>query len=86
MLKDRDQWPDPRKPKAQLVAELEKVVRAIPGNNYEFTQPVQMRMNELIAGVRAEVAVKLYGDDLEQLAAIGAQVEDVASGIQERPT
>ncbi len=82
MLKDRDQWPDPRKPKAQLVAELEKVVRAIPGNNYEFTQPVQMRMNELIAGVRAEVAVKLYGDDLEQLAAIGAQVEDVASGIQ----
>ena len=63
MLKDRDQWPDPRKPKAQLVAELEKVVRAIPGNNYEFTQPVQMRMNELIAGVRAEVAVKLYGDD-----------------------
>lgn len=82
MLKDRDQWPDPRKPKAQLVAELEKVVRAIPGNNYEFTQPVQMRMNELIAGVRAEVAVKLYGDDLEQLAAIGSQVEDVASGIQ----
>ncbi len=82
MLKDRDQWPDPRKPKAQLVAELEKVVRAIPGNNYEFTQPVQMRMNELIAGVRAEVAVKLYGEDLEQLAAIGSQVEDVASGIQ----
>ncbi|MBD3739935.1 MAG: CusA/CzcA family heavy metal efflux RND transporter [Stenotrophomonas sp.] len=82
MLKDRDQWPDPRKPKAQLVAELEKVVRAIPGNNYEFTQPVQMRMNELIAGVRAEVAVKLYGDDLGQLATIGAQVEDVASGIK----
>ncbi|AUI05674.1 MULTISPECIES: efflux RND transporter permease subunit [Stenotrophomonas] len=82
MLKDRDQWPDPRKPKAQLVAELEKVVRAIPGNNYEFTQPVQMRMNELIAGVRAEVAVKLYGDDLEQLATIGSQVENVASEIQ----
>lgn len=82
MLKDREQWPDPRKPKAQLIAELEKVVRAIPGNNYEFTQPVQMRMNELIAGVRAEVAVKLYGDDLEQLAQIGNQVESVASSIQ----
>jgi cobalt-zinc-cadmium resistance protein CzcA len=81
MLKDRDQWPDPRKPKAQLIAELEKAVRAIPGNNYEFTQPVQMRMNELIAGVRAEVAVKLYGDDLDQLAQIGSQIEDAAGSI-----
>ena len=81
MLKDRDQWPDPRKPKAQLIAELEKAVRAIPGNNYEFTQPVQMRMNELIAGVRAEVAVKLYGDDLDQLAQIGSQIEDAAGAI-----
>ncbi|KRG60211.1 MULTISPECIES: efflux RND transporter permease subunit [Stenotrophomonas] len=82
MLKDRSQWPDPRKPKAELIAELEKAVRAIPGNNYEFTQPVQMRMNELIAGVRAEVAIKLYGDDLEQLAAIGSQIEKVASSIE----
>ncbi|MBN5003756.1 CusA/CzcA family heavy metal efflux RND transporter [Stenotrophomonas maltophilia] len=81
MLKDRDQWPDPRKPKAQLIAELEKAVRAIPGNNYEFSQPVQMRMNELIAGVRAEVAVKLYGDDLDQLAQIGSQIEDAAGSI-----
>lgn len=81
MLKDRDQWPDPRKPKAQLIAELEKAVRAIPGNNYEFTQPVQMRMNELIAGVRAEVAVKLYGDGLDQLAQIGSQIEDAAGSI-----
>ncbi|WP_115513705.1 MULTISPECIES: efflux RND transporter permease subunit [Xanthomonas] len=82
MLKDRAQWPDPRKPKAQLIAELEKAVRAIPGNNYEFTQPVQMRMNELIAGVRAEVAIKLYGDQLDRLAEIGAQIENVAAGIE----
>ena len=81
MLKDRKDWPDPRKPKAELIAELEKAVRTIPGNNYEFTQPVQMRMNELIAGVRAEVAIKLYGDDLEQLASIGEQIEKVAAGI-----
>ncbi|WP_062351911.1 efflux RND transporter permease subunit [Pseudoxanthomonas mexicana] len=78
MLKDRDEWPNPRKPKAELVAELEKAVRAVPGNNYEFTQPVQMRMNELIAGVRAEVAIKVFGDDMEQLEAIGAQVEALA--------
>ncbi len=82
MLKDRSQWPDPRKPKAQLVAELEQIVRAVPGNNYEFTQPVQMRMNELIAGVRAEVAIKLYGDDLEQLEQIGRRIETLAGGIR----
>ncbi|MEG1679892.1 MAG: CusA/CzcA family heavy metal efflux RND transporter, partial [Stenotrophomonas sp.] len=82
MLKDRSEWPNPRKPKVELIAELEKAVRAIPGNNYEFTQPVQMRMNELIAGVRAEVAIKLYGDDLDQLAAIGGQIEKVASSIE----
>jgi cobalt-zinc-cadmium resistance protein CzcA len=82
MLKDRNDWPNPRKPKAVLVAELEEAVNAIPGNNYEFTQPVQMRMNELIAGVRAEVAIKVYGDDMEQLAEIGRQIETLAKSIQ----
>ena len=78
MLKDRSQWPDPRKPRAQLIQELEAAVWTIPGNNYEFTQPVQMRMNELIAGVRADVAIKVYGDDLDRLMEIGDVVEGVA--------
>ena len=81
MLKDRKDWPNPRKPKAELIREMDAAVRAIPGNNYEFTQPVQMRMNELIAGVRAEVAIKLYGDDLEQLAEVGGRIESVAESI-----
>jgi cobalt-zinc-cadmium resistance protein CzcA len=81
LLKDRGQWPDPRKPRAQLVAELQAVVSRVPGNNYEFTQPVKMRMNELIAGVRAEVAVRVHGDDLEELARIGGQVEHIAADI-----
>ncbi len=81
MLKDRDQWPDPRKPRDQLVAELNKAVQQIPGNNYEFTQPVQMRMNELIAGVRSDVAVKLFGDDLDQLLESGGAVEEVVESI-----
>ena len=81
MLKDRADWPDPRKSKDDLIREMDAAVRAIPGNNYEFTQPVQMRMNELIAGVRAEVAIKLYGDDLEQLAEVGGEIESIASGI-----
>lgn len=81
MLKPREQWPDPRKPTATLVAELEKAVKQIPGNNYEFTQPIQMRMNELISGVRADVAIKLYGDDLDTLVEVGKRIEAVAKGV-----
>ncbi|WRH76776.1 MAG: CusA/CzcA family heavy metal efflux RND transporter [Sphingobium sp.] len=81
MLKDRDEWPDPRKSRDQLVAELNAAVQQIPGNNYEFTQPVQMRMNELIAGVRSDVAVKLFGDDLDQLLESGGAVEEVVESV-----
>ncbi len=81
MLKDRKEWPDPRKPRAQLIAELNDAVQKIPGNNYEFTQPVQMRLNELIAGVRADVAVKLFGEDLDQLLQTGAEIENVLKSI-----
>ncbi len=81
ILKDRSEWPDPRKPREQLVEELNAAVRQIPGNNYEFTQPVQMRMNELIAGVRADVAIKLFGDDLDQLLESGKAIETVVKGI-----
>ena len=82
LMKDRKHWPDPRKPKAQLVSELEAAVKAIPGNSYEFTQPIQMRTNELIAGVRSDVAIKVYGDDLEQLVALGEIVEGVARTVR----
>ncbi|MBK9252682.1 MAG: CusA/CzcA family heavy metal efflux RND transporter [Proteobacteria bacterium] len=81
ILKDRSLWPDPRKPKNQVVADLERTVRVIPGNNYEFTQPIQMRFNELLSGVRADVAVKVYGDDLEQLAAMGKRVEGIVKTV-----
>jgi heavy metal efflux system protein len=81
ILKDRDDWPDPRKPKTQVVADLERAVRVIPGNNYEFTQPIQMRFNELLSGVRADVAVKVYGDDLEKLADVGRQLESVVTSV-----
>jgi cobalt-zinc-cadmium resistance protein CzcA len=81
MLKPRAEWPDPRKPKATLVAEIERAVQQIPGNNYEFTQPIQMRMNELISGVRADVAIKVYGDDLDALVALGEQIERVAKTV-----
>ncbi|MGN5656460.1 CusA/CzcA family heavy metal efflux RND transporter [Xanthomonas hortorum pv. gardneri] len=81
IMHPRDQWPDPRKPKAQLVAEIEQAVKQLPGNNYEFTQPIQMRMNELISGVRADVAIKVYGDDLDTLVKLGQRVQEVASTV-----
>ena len=81
MLKPRAQWPDPRKSKAALTAEIEAAVRQLPGNNYEFTQPIQMRMNELISGVRADVAIKLYGDDLATLAEVGERIEAAARKV-----
>lgn len=81
MMKPRGDWPDPRKPRAALLAELEAAVEELPGNNYEFTQPIQMRMNELISGVRADVAVLLYGDDLDTLMDVGRRIEKVAAGV-----
>ncbi|WP_277884375.1 efflux RND transporter permease subunit [Pseudoxanthomonas daejeonensis] len=82
MLRPREEWPDPRKSKAALLEELETAARRLPGNNYEFTQPIQMRMNELISGVRADVAVKVYGDDLDTLVEVGQRVEALARGIE----
>ena len=81
MLKPRDQWPDPRKPKAELVEELEEAAKEIPGSNYEFTQPIQMRTNELISGVRSDVAVKVYGDNLDQLTRLASRVERVMRSV-----
>ena len=81
ILKPRDQWPDPNKPKQQVVAELEALVSEIPGNRYEFLQPIQMRFNELLAGVRAEVAIKIFGDDLDVLTGLGVSLEKIVAGV-----
>ena len=82
ILKPRDQWPDPDRSKADFVAKLENAVRKLPGNNYEFTQPIQMRFNELISGVRADLGIKVFGDDLEQLLASGEEIREVLEGIE----
>jgi heavy metal efflux system protein len=81
ILKPRDQWPDPDKSKAQFVAELEAQVTPVPGNRYEFLQPIQMRFNELIAGVRAELAVKVFGDDFDTLVALGKEIGDAVGSV-----
>jgi len=81
MLKPRDQWPDPLKSKQQVVADLEAIVTPVPGNRYEFLQPIQMRFNELLAGVRTELAVKAFGDDFDQLIALGDQLESAIASV-----
>jgi cobalt-zinc-cadmium resistance protein CzcA len=74
ILKPRNQWPDSSKTKQQLLDEMRLALAELPGNNYEFTQPIQMRFNELISGVRADLGIKIFGDDLEQLLASGNDV------------
>ncbi|WP_286824295.1 efflux RND transporter permease subunit, partial [Idiomarina sp. UBA1919] len=82
MLKERKDWPNPDKTKEQLVSEIREEVQELPGNKYEFTQPIEMRFNELIAGVRADLGVRIYGDDLEQLKQLG---DSAAAIIREAP-
>ena len=82
IMKPRESWPDPAKPKETLIAEIAAAVGEVPGNNYEFTQPIRMRFNELIAGVRSELAVKVYGDDLDTLVDLS---ENIATVIRDVP-
>jgi cobalt-zinc-cadmium resistance protein CzcA len=81
MLKPRSEWPDPKRPKADLVHAIEEAVKKIPGNNYEFTQPIQMRFNELISGVRSDVAVKVFGDDMDVLFETGEEIAGVLEKV-----
>ena len=67
MLKPRSAWPNPKLEKDALIGQMETLIASVPGNSYEFTQPIQMRFNELIAGVRSDVAVKIFGDDFAKM-------------------
>jgi len=82
ILKPKDEWPDKGQTKAELVDRMEQKLEGLTGNVYEFTQPIQMRFNELIAGVRGDVAVKVYGDDLDALAATAAKVGQVLQQVK----
>jgi heavy metal efflux system protein len=81
MFKPREQWPDPARSKADVVGELERIANDIPGTAYGMSQPIQMRLNELIAGIRSDVGVKIFGDDLDMLAGAAQQVQSVIGGI-----
>ncbi len=81
MLKPEDQWPEPRKSRDELLAAVQATVNKLPGNNYEFSQPIQLRFNELISGVRSDVAVKLFGDDMNVLNDTAAKIAAVLEKV-----
>ncbi len=81
MLKPQDQWPEPQKTRDELLAAVQATVSKLPGNNYEFSQPIQLRFNELISGVRSDVAVKLFGDDMDVLNDTATKVSTVMGRI-----
>jgi cobalt-zinc-cadmium resistance protein CzcA len=82
MLKARDDWPNPAETKEDVRRRIEETVQQVPGNNYEFTQPIQMRFNELLAGVRADLAVKIFGDEFETLMPAAQEIARVVGGIR----
>lgn len=81
MLKPESGWPEPRRTRDELLAAVREEVEKLPGNNYEFSQPIQLRFNELISGVRSDVAVKIFGDDMEVLNRTAAEVSGTLSRI-----
>ena len=84
-MKPRSEWPDPNLPRMELVNRIEKALKELPGNNYEFTQPIQMRFNELISGVRSDVAAKIFGDDMEVLLESAGEIEKILKAFNQPP-
>ena len=82
MLKPKDQWPDPNRSREELIAEVQKAAASVPGSNYELSQPIQLRFNELISGVRSDVAVKVFGDDMDVLNRTAAKIATALKGVQ----
>ncbi len=82
MLKPQSEWPDPDKSRETLIAELQKAAASVPGSNYELSQPIQLRFNELVSGVRSDVAVKVFGDDMTVLNQTAAKI---AAAMQKVP-
>jgi cobalt-zinc-cadmium resistance protein CzcA len=82
ILKPQDQWPDASGSKAELIERIQAAVMMLPGNNYEFTQPIQMRFNELLAGVRGDVAVKVFGEEFEPMLRAANQIAGILRSLE----
>lgn len=81
IMKEKDEWTS-AKTREELFEKMEAVMSKLPGIEYEFTQPIQMRFNELMTGVRQDIAVKIYGEDLDMLAAKAKETERLVKNIE----
>jgi cobalt-zinc-cadmium resistance protein CzcA len=81
MLRPRAEWPDPEASKDAVIARIERAIAAVPGSAYEFSQPIQMRFNELIAGARADVVIRVFGDDFGSMQATATALARVVAAI-----
>lgn len=81
IIKPQSEWSGKYRNKEELIAAMEQAVLKVPGNNYEFTQPIQMRFNELLSGVRADVAVKVFGDDLDVMLSLAERIEKIVKAV-----
>jgi heavy metal efflux system protein len=81
IMKPRSKWPDPGRDKQDLIEAMEKSLKEIPGSNYEFTQPIEMRFNELISGIRSDLGIKVIGDDLNQLVKSANEVLKILNSV-----
>ena len=81
MLKPKDQWPDPNKSRESLIADIQRASAIVPGSAYELSQPIQLRFNELISGVRSDVAVKVFGDDMAVLNKTAGEIAETLKGL-----
>jgi len=82
MLKPRREWPDPDKSKAAVVSDIQEAAEDVPGNVYVISQPIQQRMNETVSGIRSDVGIKIFGDDLEVLIQSAARVQAILKNVQ----
>ena len=82
MLKPQEEWPDPELSKADLQEQIEKAVSELSGNNYEFSQPIQLRFNELLAGTRGDLAVKVFGEEFGPMLQAANQIATILRGTQ----
>ena len=82
ILKPKDEWPNKNETKAELISRIEHKLEGLTGNAYEFSQPIQMRFNELIAGVRGDVAIKVYGDDLDAMSRTAEEIATVLRTVK----
>jgi cobalt-zinc-cadmium resistance protein CzcA len=82
ILKPRQEWPDPNLAKDDLVREISEKASRLPGNKFDFSQPIQMRFNELIAGVKEDLAIKVFGDEFEPMRRAANQIAGILGGIR----